>query len=153
MCPRTPYGDGLKLLFCFLCLVLLQFSLLHSSDAEDWKSMAIEYREISIELAAELKVYQTEFPRLLEITSNWPEKLTQLQQISREILTRQEESLRSSLELTNELQQPLNDLKLQIGGLQSSLAREIRKTERLSYIVIALTGIITLDTVIRILLR
>ena len=94
----------------FLLVLGLVFSWpLHGEEAVDcekWKELAVEYREISNELAAELTMYQKEFPRLLTITASLHEQLTNLSQTSNQILERQKESLINSQTIINEVKEP-----------------------------------------------
>lgn len=144
-----PFGHMQRTLLFLLALGLLSSWPLPSeevSSCEEWKKLANEYREISNELAAELTMYQKEFPKLLTITASLQEKLTDLSQTSNQILERQKESLMSSQTTINEVKVPLNDLSEQISGLKSSLDREIRTNTVLSYAVVTLIGLTVVET-------
>lgn len=142
-------GSYAKTILFFLVLGLLCSWSVHgeeAADCEKWKELAIEYKEISNELAAELTMYQKEFPKLLTITASLQEKLILLSQTSNQILERQRESLASSKTIIDEVKEPLSGLSGQISDLESSLQREIARNEVLTYTIIGLIGVTVVET-------
>ena len=135
-------GNGSRILLCLLAWALLLPGYLPASDSEAWKDLAIEYKEISNSLAAELTIYREEFPKLLELVSGLPMRLN-------EPLEKLQTSLSESQGLIEELHQPLSALKQQTENLQSSLERQVRRSEVLTYVIIGLVGLSLFDRLLQ----